>query len=905
MKSSSRIILLSTLLTVTIMFTAILLPLLSIKSTSAWPAPVPTTGITIVRGKNPSYNQDYYAPSPLVKYENSPPSNPPFLAVDNFGSIYGGGVAAMGIAWATKNQGWNIASGSEVNKYPYIPTLVSCVWKWEVHAAKNVLWYEGHNPYYAYRNDGTADTNNFCDNLEAMGYWIATTSAPLDNIWPANITVRTPGAPASLGGLDNFDILFINQMQDPPDWITDSELTVIKTFVKDNHKGLLITDLSDFYNHCQAATQNVVLKKLGVLFRFQNDTFYDDINNPTGTYNYNFEPVVDVDTSTDIGRAYQTATGTDNLSLYCPDTLVYLQPVLFTTTIDPPYRSVVHSAAENTVVTMTVRVTNGGTSTDNYIENVVDNYGWVTTTSGRQDGIVSDNSATFTVSVKVPNTAAYGMQDNITITVTSMDNNLRSENVGGVINVPSVYSGYWIGPPTDDTQVIENHKHESTGMGSQGFMYCGSSSTEFFNERSFMRFDLGQGLPAGYTIENVFLNLYCFTTSGKPGGKNVQIWGLDNDNWTETIQWRENLTLGVGAQPYDNTKVGDNGTLLDTKTILDNKKWYSWNVTNFVKNQRTSGDNIVSFMLKAETENLSGPNDNFSYGFDTKEYNENGKLSIYNHPYLVFGLKPKVVRVTENSGQPGQTVTVDAQIYNGGAVWNSYTVTIENLDENWVTTPTSTDVNNMAPGENRKITITTTVPDNAKLGFWEAFRVTATSKTDGTVKDSLKDNGVFVGYRLIVQNGWNLLGFPVTDENTKPNRLFVGRVYLTDYRFIWWQAPGGPYKTQAEGSVLLDNTGYWVWENLTTQTLYWAGNRPTSRTENLKAGWNLMCFPVDNASTTPHNVFPGLTYLDNYRLIYWRAPGGPYTTQGEFGTLVDNTGYWVWIDRALTITVPA
>ena len=168
----------------------------------------------------------------------------------------------------------------------------------------------------------------------------------------------------------------------------------------------------------------------------------------------------------------------------------------------------------------------------------------------------------------------------------------------------------------------------------------------------------------------------------------------------------------------------------------------------------------------------------------------------------------------------------------------------------------------------------------------------------------ISPENVSAGASVKLVKGWNLVGFTAVGAMDNPDNLFPGLTYLTNYRLIYWRAPGGPYVTQGETSLLLDNTGYWVWidENYTVTT---SGTRPTSRTENMKAGWNLVCFPVVNATTTPHNVFPGLTYLDNYRLIYWVAPGGPYKTLGEYTVLLDNTGYWVQIDENFTITVPA
>jgi hypothetical protein len=59
--------------------------------------------------------------------------------------------------------------------------------------------------------------------------------------------------------------------------------------------------------------------------------------------------------------------------------------------------------------------------------------------------------------------------------------------------------------------------------------------------------------------------------------------------------------------------------------------------------------------------------------------------------------------------------------------------------------------------------------------------------------------------------GWNLVGFPVVDNNTTPDYVFTGLTYPDDYSIYYWTAPSGPYVLQDSNMVLDNNLGYWVW----------------------------------------------------------------------------------------------
>lgn len=58
--------------------------------------------------------------------------------------------------------------------------------------------------------------------------------------------------------------------------------------------------------------------------------------------------------------------------------------------------------------------------------------------------------------------------------------------------------------------------------------------------------------------------------------------------------------------------------------------------------------------------------------------------------------------------------------------------------------------------------------------------------------------------------GWNLVGFPIADNITTPNKIFAPLNYITDYTVYWWEAPGGPFHLQGADEVIKDNLGYWI-----------------------------------------------------------------------------------------------
>ncbi|MCS7131499.1 MAG: DNRLRE domain-containing protein, partial [Hadesarchaea archaeon] len=290
-------------------------------------------------------------------------------------------------------------------------------------------------------------------------------------------------------------------------------------------------------------------------------------------------------------------------------------PIDVDISVSPSYRN----GLPGGTLTYTIRVTNFGYD-DNFVLTPSDDAGWTLSISPTRLIIPSGQSRTATLSVTIPSGEAYRITDNITVKATS-------ETTGVTIAAKcTAYSATWLMPTMDDAQVLENAPDNNYGWTT--YMIVSSSRENLMNRRAFIKFDISQGVPAGYTIENARLYLWCYSVLGKRG-MNVQLYAVEDDSWTEaTITWNNQPALG---------------SLLDTVAVTEENKWYSWDITSFVLQQR-GVDNIVSLCLRAERENLTEP-ENFSYGFSSRE------AGAYVRPYLWLILKADLSLATLYSMQ--------------------------------------------------------------------------------------------------------------------------------------------------------------------------------------------------------------------------------------------------------------
>jgi hypothetical protein len=88
-------------------------------------------------------------------------------------------------------------------------------------------------------------------------------------------------------------------------------------------------------------------------------------------------------------------------------------------------------------------------------------------------------------------------------------------------------------------------------------------------------------------------------------------------------------------------------------------------------------------------------------------------------------------------------------------------------------------------------------PVQLGVGYWVQLDRDAFLRTTGAPVEN---------FTLDLVAGWNLVGFPVTSENTTPANLFGDNLEAMYY----WVAPYGPYKRPFPDQPVKLGLGYWV-----------------------------------------------------------------------------------------------
>jgi parallel beta-helix repeat protein len=811
---------------------------------------------TIVRGKDTtSYNVDHTGDAPWVWYAQS--DRPPIMAAKRVGS---GAVLAAGTA----------ATCCGGTTYPAPQRWVSGEWdvlldkafQWMVPGATKVLWYQGYGVYC-----NTSMCSNLVTALTDKGYTITG-----DSTEPITSSLLAP-----------YDILVIPTLElgasgtgGDPNLLPDADVQAIKGFVEEGG-GLLIMDQTDYSGFNYYQVQNKILRALNMGIYFQSDEIYDDANYwGDGPWS----PIADINTGGEIGAAYQTATRKKDVKLFNVCTLAELGHGV---SFSPSYQE----GLQGWTLKYTVKILNMSGENNTYTLAVSDDENWGPWLEDNLLTVPTWEIGSVAMAITIPPEAGMGAEDRIFVTATSAEN---------------VEKSYWcishVGAkllPTDDATAEEGYP--TGNFGGTNWLYVGPGPGPYLDERTFLKFDLS-GIPAG--IVSAKLYLYCFNSYGfvPENQRNLQVRSVDNDDWNEmTITWDD--------QPsYENT--------LDTCLVPAGNAWCSWDVTSFVQEQHIT-DNFLSFCLRAENEDLIDP-DYFACGFRSKEYGV-----VAQRPYLELWMGATPTPTGENvqvTTMPGTTITF-ARVENSGIT----TVTTSTAGP---PPPTAYEIVGIA-GQPIYYDYTTTAIYSGLINMCISYDETQVRGAENDLRLIHEVDNIWVDITTSVDTennkiygttttlstfivveplgsatlelvaGWNLVGFPVTNENTTPDNLFFDQTY-----YIWkWDADNKKYVSPHSSAPVEFGVGYWIWVDH-NQTLTTSGVPVDTYSENLKNGWNLVGFPVTSPATTPANLFAGQTYY----IWKWDAVNRKYTPPSSTAPVELGVGYWIWTDHDQTVTVP-
>ena len=256
-----------------------------------------------------SYADDVTGPAPLVPFGEG--SYPPIGASCRVGK---GAVIAAGLAWNCINGQWKLGQ---------LDVLFDIMFQYLKPGATKVLWYEGY---------GVAHNTEACSELvtalENLGYTV----------------VGDATEPITEELLAGYDILVIPQLRlgspyagGDPSQLPWEDVEVIRKFVAEEGKGLLVMDAHDYGGNNWAFVQNKILEGVGAAVALQSDGVYDWVDNWQGR---GWQPMGAVDPSTAIGAAYAERTGGTEIELWEVSTVIPTPP-LFLERIPGGERSIV------------------------------------------------------------------------------------------------------------------------------------------------------------------------------------------------------------------------------------------------------------------------------------------------------------------------------------------------------------------------------------------------------------------------------------------------------------------------------------------------------------------------------------------------------------------------------------
>ncbi len=665
----------------TLIVASLMLPtLLTISLMSVSPASASPDVEIIVRGKGTAFNITQTGDPPWYEYEVG--DRPVVMAAKK---IESGGVVAAGIIPTCRTSptpGWK----SPDNPFQYLDILFDEAFRWMVSEPVDVLWYEGYNVY---------NTASLCselvDALELAGYTV------------------TPDAtmPITSSLLSDYDILVLSQLQlgtagtgGDPDLLPDADVQAITSFVEDGG-GLFIMDGSDFGGHHYSKVMNKVLENLDFGYFFQDDQVSDTTNNWAES---DYRPIVDVDTTTDIGSAYETATGETEIGLYSVCSLAEAGPGVSLFVL-PDYQTGMPGATIDYIITVS-NPENPLAIDLTYDLTFEESGDWSPDIHPTSLFVPVGGSEESLLIVTIPDAVSMGTEDTIVVTATAR----------GYPEVQTSFTtvacaGKRIEPFDDvyvsDQDVDANYSGENALRIGSYYEYW---------QWPFLKFDLSE-IPSDANITDARLYLYAYYKYAS--GFDVLCREVDDDDWMELdITWNNKPEYGA---------------LLNTKpvdyTSYDSPKSYSWDVTSFVVSE-FEGDQWASFCLHPP-DTLP---ESTSRAFWSKEHYE-GRV----HPFLRITYGPPGVSVSispgEASADKGQTVTFTVKVTNTSPIMDTYDLEVTEID-GWGATLDDDLLEDVESGASVNVTLSVIVPSDAEDGDEDAITVTATSQADSTVSAS-------------------------------------------------------------------------------------------------------------------------------------------------------------------------
>jgi uncharacterized membrane protein len=459
--------------------------------------------------------------------------------------------------------------------------------------------------------------------------------------------------------------------------------------------------------------------------------------------------------------------------------------------ISPSYEN----GPNGTTLNYTVTVANTGRVSDNYSLVVRDNASpsWAPTVSPTSLTVPAGENRTATLSVTVPDNAINFSEDNMTVTATGTGVSGSGSCIAQVTTFRgvsvSISPGYKSGP--NGATLTYTVTVKNTGNVSDNYSLTVADNAGWSPSVLPTTLNLSAGSSGNATLSvtvpdneanlaqdnitvtatskgnaAVFDNESCLAHVGVVRGVEVSISPKSQNG-------QKGVTLNYTVTVTNTGNITDNYSL----TVTDTAGW-SPSVLPITLNLSAGDSGDATLSVTVPSNAIVGTSDTITVkAIGTGDNGLDSCTAQATAPAL-----PPAAGVTmsispsSQRGTPGTTLNYTVTVTNTGNITDNYSLTVtDNAGWSPSISPTSLSV---SPSSSENATLSVTIPDNAFVGSKDNITVTATSRTDNTIKDNdscIVHVAIARGVRVSISPGENSafpgenVTFTVTVTNTGDN----------------------------------------------------------------------------------------------------------------------------------------
>ena len=240
-----------------------------------------------------------------------------------------------------------------------------------------------------------------------------------------------------------------------------------------------------------------------------------------------------------------------------------------------------------------------------------------------------------------------------------------------------------------------------------------------------LKFDISS-IPSGAKIISAKLWLHVFYMMG---GRNYYIMRVEDQDWDETITPIEfNSQAVTDVESFFSLYEGWGYVSVENQLIVDYSAGRTY--ASFRLSPVDSGWSTEAIVDRHVLCLAIGINEMNCYSSEYDGYDPYLEVNYYLPPVAVD------ISPSENSAPPGENVTFTVTVINTGDVTDNYDLTVsDDAVPSWIPSLSENLLGNVGPGENRMVTLSVTVPENATSFDQNNILVAATS-VENEVTDS-------------------------------------------------------------------------------------------------------------------------------------------------------------------------